>query len=494
MRTWKRGMALLPCLFVAVACSHTLPPYTAKSVPPKQYTPPTPSAVQVPEVQLPDSTLPVTLVLDLTPLEKPLQATMPERFSEVSHPLGKDYKWNFVREAEPQVSIQDGLVTIHATYRGDIEPKMALRGCRLDPIFPVLNTSGPLELGQEGDALVLSLKNPQMNIDLKPESDSKCNMFNIPVKDQLAELLNSGILVKSITRAVEEEGFQIPLQQVWTQLQAPVAVNVAKFNSQACIYGKPTEMAIGTLKGTLQRTTIPIIVQETPTATFENSCGKPSSEAINITSGAAPSEGKPYKILASVTVPYSEVNQELQERLGHQPMKVGKEVILIDQATASDASGKVLFTIRTTGDLNGTIYYWGTPRLENAGSVLTMSDLQMADETKAMLEDIKVGYWQMVDQSLGDKLQTATGVDLSDRIAKMKSAITGTHSSGDVTREMTIAQQQPQRAYSIPGALVADILLQGTATGTAPVAMEARTTPEQTPGKTSIFSQPSTQR
>jgi hypothetical protein len=244
----------------------------------------------------------------------------------------------------------------------------------------------------------------------------------------------------------------------------------------------------------VQRTTIPIVVKETPTATFENSCGKPSSKVMKVTSGADLLEGRPYKVLASVTVPYSEVNQGLQETLGHLPMKVGKNDMVIEQATASDSSGKVLLTIRTAGDLNGTIYYWGTPRLESTGSVLTMSDLQMASESKTMLEDIKVGYWQVVDQPLRDKLQKAVRVDLSDRIAKMKSAITGTHPSGDVTRAMTIAQQQPQRAYSTPGALVADILLEGTASFTAPMAMETRSTPGQTPGKTSIFSQPSIRR
>ncbi|MEO7863352.1 MAG: DUF4403 family protein [Nitrospirales bacterium] len=494
MRTWKRGIALLPCLLVAVACSHTIPPYTAKSVPPKQFTPPTPGAIEVPVVQLPDSSLPVTLVLNLTPLEQTLQASMPEHFSEAFHPLRNDYRWDFVREAEPQVTIQDGLVTIHSTYRGDIEAKTELRGCRLDPIYPILHTTGQLEMGQEGGALVLSLKSPQMAIDLKPESESKCNMFNIPVKDQLAELLNTPMVVENMKRAVDEAGFQIPLEQVWTLLQAPVAVNVVKFNTQACIYGKPTEMAIGTLKGNVQRTTIPIVVNETPTATFENSCGKPTTEAMKITSGAALLEGKPYKVLASVSVPYSEVNQGLQERLVHQPMKDGNVDMVIDKATASDSAGKVLLTINTTGDLNGTIYYWGTPRLEGDGSALTMSDLQMASESKTMLDDIKVGYWQIVDQQLRDKLQAATRVDLSERIAKMKSAITGTHPSGDVTREMTIAHQQPQRAYSIPGALVADILLEGTASLTAPVTMETRNTPGQTPDTTSILSQPSTQR
>ena len=494
MWKWKQSIALVPCLFAAVACSHTLPQYTANSVPPPQYTAPAPGAIEVPLSQLPDSTLPVTLVIDLTSLERTLQTTMPERFTEAKHPLGNDYRWEFVREGEPQVSIQDGWATIHATYRGDIEAKEALRRCRLDPVYPVLDTTGQLELGQEGNLFVLSLKNPQMTIELKPESESKCNMFNSPVKDQLAELLNRGKLVQTIKRAVDEGGFQIPLQQVWTRLQAPVAVNVATFNTQACIYGKPAEMAIGTLKGTVQRTTIPIVVKETPTATFQNSCGKPSDNAMKVTSGAALLEGQPYKVLASVTVPYSIVNQGLQEKLFHQPMKLGGDDMVIEQATASDSSGKVLITLRTAGNLNGTIYYWGTPRLEGVGSVLTFPDLQMASESKTMLDTIKVGYWQQVDQSLRNKVQTAARVDLSDRIAKMQSAITGTHTSGEVTTVMTMAQQQPQRAYSTPGALVADILFEGTASVTAPVAMETHPTAEQTPNKTLSLSQPSPQR
>ena len=167
---------------------------------------------------------------------------------------------------------------------------------------------------------------------------------------------------------------------------------------------------------------------------------------------------------------------------------------MLFRSTASDSSGKVLMTIRTAGNLNGRIYYWGTPRLEGGGSTLTFPDLQMAPESKIMLDNIKVGYWQQVDQSLRNKVQEAAHVDLSDRIATMQSAITGTHTSGEVTTAMAVAHQQPQRAYSTAGALVADILFEGTASVTAPVAMETHPTVEQTPNKTLSLSQPSTLR
>jgi len=473
MNRLKRSVAVLPYLVFTVACSHTIPQHTAKPVPPQQYNVPTVAALHIPPSQLPDSALPVTLVIDLTPLEQTLQTTMPERFSEAEHALRNDYRWDFVRDGASQITIQDGFVTIHTAYTGDIEGRTASRGCRLDPIYPMLDTTGQLELRQEGEALVLGLKNPQTTIGLKAESESKCNMFNIPVKDQLAELLNRGALTENVKRAVDDGAFSIPLQHVWTRLESPIAVNIVNINSQACLYGKPVEMAIGTLKGTVQRTTIPIIVKETPTAIFENSCGKPSSKSMKMTSGSALMSGQPYKVLASIAVPYTVLEQALQEKLFHQELTFGgmmKDHVVIEQVNASDASGRTLLTIRTARDLNGSIYYWGTPRLE--GPVMTIPDLQMAAESKTMLDGVKVGYWQLIDEQLRDKLQAAARVDMSDRIGNMKTAMTGTHQSGDLTMDVQIARQQPQRAYSTPAALVADVLFEGTATVTAPVAME----------------------
>ena len=160
----KRGMALFGCLLFTAACSHTIPQHTANPAPPPQYSAPATANIQTPVSQLPDSALPVTLVVDLTPLEQALQTTMPERFSEARHPLRNDYRWDFVRDGAPQVSIQDGLVTIHSTYTGDIEARALTRGCRLDPVYPVLDTTGQLDLRQEGDFLVIGLKNPQTTI------------------------------------------------------------------------------------------------------------------------------------------------------------------------------------------------------------------------------------------------------------------------------------------------------------------------------------------
>ena len=70
----------------------------------------------------------------------------------------------------------------------------------------------------------------------------------------------------------------------------------------------------------------------------------------------------------------------------------------------------------------------------------------------------------------------------------MKTAMTGTHQSGDLTMDVQMARQQPQRAYSTPGALVADILFEGTANVTAPVAMESSPVQDKMPSKAPIIS------
>jgi hypothetical protein len=89
---------------------------------------------------------------------------------------------------------------------------------------------------------------------------------------------------------------------------------------------------------------------------------------------------------------------------------------------------------------------------------------------------------------LRDKLLAAARVDLSDRIAKMKTAMTGSHKSGDVTMDVAMAKQQAQRAYSTPGALMADILFEGTASASAPVAMETGPNQKQAPSKAPVIS------
>jgi len=461
----QRSFILVSLVLLGNGCSHTIPEYSVKTIPPPQFSTPPPMATQT-VGQLPESVLPVTLTADLTPIQRTIEQAVPDGFTETKHPLGVDFRWTFIRDGEPQVAIQDGLVTFRAAYRGDIEARASARACRLDPLYSVMDGTGQLALTQQGENLVFSLVNPQITMSLKPESDSKCNMFNIPVKDQLPELINQEALKQEIANAVKRATFKIPLHQVWEHLQGPLSVSIVPFNTQLCLYGKPTEIIVGNLKGTMQHTTVTGVARETPTAMYENVCHHPPVTPMKVSSGSVAAEGRPFKILASIPIPYATLNHELRDKLFHQEMVLDttfKDKVVIEHVSAADANGRVLITLQTSGNLTGTIYYWGTPQLNDGGTVLTIPDLQMLSESKTALDSIKVGYWQLVDKELRDKVRKAATIDLSQRIGTMKTAMTGQHKSGDLTMDVLVARQHPERAYSTPQAVVADILLEGTA-------------------------------
>lgn len=459
---------------VALAgCSHTIPETSTKPVAPPQLgkTPPViqPLSAGQKQAQAPESLLPVTLTADFTPVERSLKKALPERFTEEHHPLGSDYKWRFIREGEPQVQIQDGLVTFNATYRGEIE-STAARACRLDPLYTVLEGTGRLVLREQDQGLLVTMSDPQTSFTLKPESDTKCNMFNIPVQDQLAELFKQEAIRQQVAQSIEQAGYFIPLKLVADRLQEPMAVGSA--NNKLCLYGKAKDFAIGAMKGTAQNTTITGVARQTPVALFQTPCQKPTASTLKVrmdNAAAAFQEGQPYTVLLTVPVPYAVLNQQLQERLYHQevhlPTTLGS-TLMIERVVASDVNGRTLLSVHTSGDVKGTLYYWGTPQLEREGNVITIPDLQIANETKIALEEIKSGYWQMVNNELEPRLREASTLDLSQRIASMKQSLSGQHQSGGLAMDMLLAKQQASQVVSTKDALVADVLLEGTASAT----------------------------
>jgi hypothetical protein len=481
-----RSLALLLPLLIVTGCSHTIPTTERMPQPPPQIgkTPPTlaPLSASGKQAQASESILPVTLSTDLTPVQRAVQTSIPERFSDVdqpfTNPLANDYHWQFVREGQPEVTIQDGLVKYQAVYRGEIESR-ATRACRLDPLFPVLEGTGRLMLREQDQGFRVMMGDSKMSITLKPESDSKCNMFNSAVNDQLAELFRQEVINKQISQSVES--YSIPIQPVWDRLQEPMAVGRA--NSQLCLYGRAQDFIVGSFKGPAQQTTISGFARETPMALYQTPCQKSAATAplkVHMDNMAvAAQEGQSYKVLLTVPVPYAVLTQQLQDKLFHQEVKLATtfgNALTIERVMASDVSGRSLVSVETSGAVSGTLYYWGTPRLEHEGNVITLPDLQMANETKIALDEVKAGYWQIVDDELAPRLRQAATIELARQIGNMKTALSGQHKSGGVAMDLLMGRQEAGQVSSTKDALVADVLLEGTAsaTGRVPVQQQAQ--------------------
>jgi uncharacterized protein DUF4403 len=336
-------------------------------------------------------------------------------------------------------------------------------------------------LREQDQGLLVTMSDSKVSINLKPESDSKCNMFNVGVKDQLVELFQQELINQQISQSLESAGYSIPIQLVWNRLQEPLVVGQA--NSKLCLYGKAQDFTVGSLKGPAQLTTIMGAVRETPVALYQTPCQKsaatPPLKVYMDNTAVAVQEGQPYKILLSVPVPYAVFSQQLQDQLFHHEVKLRtsfRNTLTIERVSASDVNGRSLISVEASGAVSGTLYYWGTPRLDHEGNVITIPDLQMADETKIALDEMTTGYWQVVDEELGPRLWQAVTIDLAQRIGSLKHALSGQHKTGGLAMELLMTHQEAGQVSSTKDALVADVLLEGTAsaTGRVPVKQQAQ--------------------
>jgi len=473
---------LMPLLFLP-GCSYTLPATEKVPQPPPQIgkTPPViaPLNSNGKLARAPESILPVTLTTDLTPVQRAIEAAVPERISDLDEPftspLANSYRWQFVREGEPELHIQDGLVKYQALYRGKIESRAA-RSCLLDPLLPMLEVTGRLMLREQDQGLLVLMRDSRISINLQPGSDSKCNMFNSAVNDQLAELFRQEVINQQIDQALEKDGYFIPIKVVWDRLQEPIVI--AQANSHLCLYGKAQDFTVGSFKGPAQQTTISGLARETPSAVYQTPCENPViSPSLKVhmdNSTLALQEGQPYKILLTVPVPYAVLTQQLQDKLFHQEVKLLTpfNTLTIERVVASDVNGRSLLSVETSGAVNGTLYYWGVPRLDHEGSVITIPDLQMANETRIALDEVKTGYWQVVDDEVGPRLRHAATIELVRRIGNMKRALSGQHRSGGLAMDLLMGAQEGGEVSSTKDALIADILIEGTASATADILLE----------------------
>jgi hypothetical protein len=96
----------------------------------------------------------------------------------------------------------------------------------------------------------------------------------------------------------------------------------------------------------------------------------------------------------------------------------------------------------------------------------------MASETKVALDEVKAGYWQIVDAELGPRLRQAATIELTRRIGNMKTALSGQHKSGGLAMDLLMGRQDAGQVSSTKDALFADVLLEGTASATSRVPIE----------------------
>jgi hypothetical protein len=96
----------------------------------------------------------------------------------------------------------------------------------------------------------------------------------------------------------------------------------------------------------------------------------------------------------------------------------------------------------------------------------------MATESKAALDQVKLGYWEMVDLELKPRLQKSAMLDLSAQMRSGRSALSAQHKNGWLQFDLLIVRQEAGQVMSTQSALVTEVILEGTASATGQIPIE----------------------
>lgn len=463
-----------------LGCQKTIPPHA--TIPAHSAHPPALSAPVLPKLE---SIVPLTFSANLSALQTQIAAAFPQtiddpdldagdgkhfrytfklsKFGAITTPLGKV---RLPARPNPKVELANGRITVTAQYNGDIETKF-FPGCHLNPVFPAVHISFRPGIVQNGTNFNLGMQDVQAYLDLAPQSDTDCgtggfeNLF-VNVKGKILAALNNPAIIGQIKQKIQAAHRDIQS----SQLDGPFCMTVQD-GPQACLYPNPVALWASDLTGTFENASISLGFRGFPTIMLGDSPPAATAAPIILTPGAPPPTTQ-LRVYFPVVAPYAVINSELAKHVKSQAFTAGGMSFTASNIQATDASGRVLVSVDVTGEINGTVYLWGTPNLRAGGTILDVPDLQMSVESKTLLDRIKVGLAELVFGDLAEKVRPALTLDLNDSITKARAALSKEYKIGVVDLKLNLVPQlgpDAQPVYSRPDSIVANIMFQGAVQG-----------------------------
>jgi hypothetical protein len=176
-----------------------------------------------------------------------------------------------------------------------------------------------------------------------------------------------------------------------------------------------------------------------------------------------------FEIAVAVAVSHADLRARAAPALVGKRFGEGDRTVVIEDLDLGDASGYALARVRVSGALNGTLYLWGAPTVAKEGErwMLRVPDLHASLATRSLLERVGLALWKLQDGGLEPMLRAALALDITDRLAEARAALSGIH---ELTREpllvtltTTVTSLRPGEVASRPGLLLVNPILAGHA-------------------------------
>lgn len=459
---WSGAAALLAS---TAACQPAVPPHTV-DVPPR-----------LADVRPPRSVAFVRWDVPLGGLRASIQGAIPEELSgsRKTRLLGireLEVSWHLRRRPVSLRAERQGLV-LEVALLGEIDVHgdgIKCAAADAGVVFHV-DTSPTLRPGGE-------LAFDHLRWQPRVQGNLVCGEIPVP----LAPLLDKAVepLAGALARGVEQ--LRIPLGPGLAAgldaIRKPRPIRLGDKDAEACLDLDPSRFVLAPVGGAGGEMTLKLGVDVAPRVTL----GKCSDEVGPAHAGAlvavVPLDDR-FEVSAAVAVPHAELAARAARELVGKRFGEGGDAITLDGLSLGDASGRVLVEVPIHGKLNGTLYLWGTPTVTEQGGrfLLHVPDLQVALESRSLLQELLLVAWQLKDGGLPAMMRSKLTLDVTDRLAAARAALSGRHELGPPTNAVLtteLSRIAPGVATSIPGALVLSPVLGGR----AELTLESRPRPE----------------
>jgi hypothetical protein len=246
--------------------------------------------------------------------------------------------------------------------------------------------------------------------------------------------------------------------------------------SEACLDLAPDALVLSPVGGAGSTMTLKLGVEVAPRVTLGACPAKQAAAAPSRVVAKNVPLADHFEVVAAVAVAYDDLAAKAAPALKGKRFGDADHGVFIDAIEIGDASGRLLVKLEVHGALDGDLYLWGTPVIveEKGRHVLRVPDLQVAVETKSILQKIALGLWNAVGDGLAGVLKEKLVLDLTDKLEQARASMSGRKelSVGPVTTVLTtkLDKIKPGDVSSRAGALVVQPVL----VGEAEVAFEGR--------------------
>jgi hypothetical protein len=439
---------------MAAGCGPSIPPYTV-NVPPR-----------LDDIRPPRSIVFVRDELPLGGLQRAIDRAVGDETAgkKRAHTLGRDVDitWRLRRKPIVLRGEPRGLA-FEITLAGEIGAHGGPVRCHADDARITLRAEARPELRPNGD---LGLE----HFDWKPKThaDLRCEGIPMPVD----KVVN--VVVEPLARALSIGLSKIELptaalvRKALDAMRPPRRFALGK-DEDGCLDLAPDALVLSPMRGGGSALPLKLGVEVAPRLVV----GKcpPSGAAAKQPRVLAKNVplADHFTLQTAVAIPYAELTRIVKPGLVGKRFGSASQGVVVDDVEIGDTRGRTLVHLGVHGALDGDLYLWGTPTvLEDKGRyVLRIPDLEVAAESRSLLQRIGLALWEAVGGGLKGALKDKLHMDVTDKIKGAQKAMTGrkvlANGPPSVVLTTSLDKIRVGAAASRPGVMILMPVLAGSA-------------------------------